>query len=135
MSHFTTLKTSITDADALVAALADVGYPTVEVHEEAVALYGYEGDRRRQRAHVVIRREHVGEASNDIGFERQPDGRYRAWISEYDRRRHDEGWLTRVTARHAYHATQRTLAAQGFNFVDEQQDPDGTVRMVLRRVT
>lgn len=134
MSHFTTLKTQITDAEALVAALADVGYNAVEVHDNAQPLKGYLGDRRRQRAHAIIRRKHIDRASNDIGFERQPDGYFRAVISDYDRAKHNEKWLGRVTARHAYHATTKTLAAQGFDLVREEQDHDGTMRMVLRRV-
>ena len=37
MSHYTRLKTRITDAAALTLALADVGFPTVEVHASAQA--------------------------------------------------------------------------------------------------
>lgn len=137
MSHFTTLQTQITDQESLVAALNDVGFSQVEVHAEAQPLRGYMGDRRAQRAHVIVRRQHVGEASNDIGFERGTDGSYNAWISEYDHDHYhyDEGWLGKVTARHAYHATQKTLVNQGFNVVQEQSAEDGTVRMVLRRMT
>ncbi|HVX45945.1 MAG TPA: DUF1257 domain-containing protein [Mycobacteriales bacterium] len=133
MSHFTTLTTQITDQDALCAALADVGYADLEVHAEPQPLYGYRGDRRADRAHVIIRREHVGEVSNDIGFRRQDDGHFLAVISEYDRHRHDEAWLGRVTARHAYHVTRQTLAAQGFDVTEETAERDGTVRLVLRR--
>jgi hypothetical protein len=82
---------------------------------------------------VIVRREYVGPASNDIGFLHQPDGQFLAVISEYDRSAHDQAWLGRVTARHAYHVTARTLAAQGFDLVEEIADRDGTVRMVLRR--
>ena len=134
MSHFTTLSTQLTDADALRAALGDVGYPEVEVHAEEQPLYGYRGDRRRDRAHVIVRRRHVGELSNDIGFRHEQDGTFTAVISEYDRVVHDEAWLGRLTARHAYHVTEKTLAAQGFQLVNETTEQDGTVRMVLRRV-
>ncbi|MGH3243125.1 MAG: DUF1257 domain-containing protein [Spirillospora sp.] len=134
MSHFTTLATKITDSEALCAALADVGFGDVEVHDEAQPLYGYRGDRRADVAHVIVRRRHVGRASNDIGFVRGPDGHFVATISEYDRRKYNESWLGRVTARHAYHLTARTLADQGFHLADETTDRDGTVRMVLRRV-
>jgi hypothetical protein len=134
MSHFTTMTTQITDPEALRAALADVGYDHVEVHDEAQALYGYQGDRRDDRAHVIVRRRHVGRASNDIGFRREEDGRFLAVISEYDRRVHDEAWLGRVNARHAYHATTATLAEQGFHIADEAVEEDGSVRLVLRRV-
>jgi Protein of unknown function (DUF1257) len=133
LSHFTTLATQLTDADALRAALADVGYGEVEIHEQAQPLYGYEGDQRRDRAHVIVRRKHVGRASNDIGFLRQDDGRFLAVISEYDRSKHDTAWLGRLTARHAYHVTSQTLAAQGFHLTEETTEHDGTVRLVLRR--
>lgn len=133
VSHFTTLRTRITDRAALVAALSDVGYPEVEVHDDAQPLYGYQGDVRAQRAHVIVRRRHVGHSSNDLGFEQGADGTYRAVISEYDSARHGEAWLRRLTARHAYHATRATLTAQGFDLVDERSERDGTVRLVLRR--
>ncbi|MBL7497507.1 DUF1257 domain-containing protein [Frankia sp. CNm7] len=133
MSHFTQLRTKITELEHLVAALADVGYATVETHDEARPLRGYQGDRRRQRAHVIVRRQHVGAASNDLGFERQEDGTFRAWISEYDVRELGAGWLGRVEARYAYHATRATLARQGFSVAREETDRDGTVRLVLTR--
>ncbi|MFC4463494.1 DUF1257 domain-containing protein [Streptomyces xiangluensis] len=52
---------------------------------------------------------------------------------EYDRRKQDEPWLGKVTARHAYHLTASTLEAQGFSMAEETVERDGTVRMVLRR--
>jgi hypothetical protein len=133
LSHFTTLATQLTDTEALCAALSDVGYGAVEVHEQAQPLFGYQGDQRRDRAHVIVRRGRIGSASNDIGFRREEDGHFLAVISEYDRQRHDEAWLGRVTARHAYHVTARTLADQGFDIAEETTERDGTVRMVLRR--
>jgi hypothetical protein len=133
MSHFTQLRTKITDVPHLVAALGDVGYETVEVHESAQQLYGYLGDVRAQRAEVIVRRAHVGVSSNDLGFERQPDGTFRAWISDFDARKHNEAWLHRLEARYAYHATRATLAQQGFSVIGEETDRDGTVRLVLTR--
>jgi hypothetical protein len=135
VSHFTTLRTHITDRDALVAALADVGYDEVEVHDTPKTLEGWRGDRRSERAHVIVRRRHVGSSSNDIGFRRGDDGRFAAIISDHDRPAHDATWLNRVTARHAYHATTTTLAAQGYQMVEEQTEQGGAVRMVLRRVS
>lgn len=134
MSHFTTLTTQLTDADALRAALADVGFDDVEVHDDAQPLHGYLGDRRANRAHVIVRRRHLGRASNDIGFRRQEDGHFLAIISDYDRHKYNEQWLGTLTARHAYHVTSKTLTTQGFHVADETTDRDGTVRLVLRRV-
>jgi hypothetical protein len=133
MSHFTKIRTQITDRDALVQGLADVGYGQVEVHDAPQALYGYQGDQRAQTAEVVVRRKYVGPVSNDIGFKYQPDGTYLAIISEFDRDQHDEEWLGRLTQRYAYHATVRNLKEQGFDLVQEEQSEEGRIHLVLRR--
>ena len=86
MSHFVECRTEFKDPQALVAALVECGFRAdqIEVHAESVALYGYQGDVRPQKAHIVIRRQHIGAGANDVGWERQTDGTYRAWISEFD---------------------------------------------------
>lgn len=68
----------------LLGALADLGYPQVE-EGEALPLYGYRGDRRPETAELVVRRQHLGSASNDLGFRRAAGG-YSPVISEYDER-------------------------------------------------
>ncbi len=72
------------DRRLLLAALAELGYGEVE-EGEALPLYGYRGDRRVETAEIVVRRGHVGQASNDLGFARTPAG-YVPIISEYDQR-------------------------------------------------
>ncbi len=85
MSHFVECQTEFRDPVASVAALVECGFPEdqIEVHDQPVALYGYQGDVRPQKAHIVIRRQHVGSGANDVGWERQADGTYRARISEF----------------------------------------------------
>lgn len=131
MSHFTRVQTQIADTDALVCALQDEGYE-VEVHEQGTTLRGFLGQSRQGQ--VVVRREQLPVRYSDLGFERQPDGIYRAWIDS-DLAKHDPALLSRVTARSAYHATMSTLSSQGFALADEQRAEDGTVRLVLRRTT
>ena len=75
---------ALKDRRLLLAALADLGYPEVE-EGEALPLYGYEGDRRPETAEIVVRRKHLGSASNDLGFARTPAG-YVPIVSEYDLR-------------------------------------------------
>ena len=72
------------DEALLLAALADLGYTEVE-RGEALPLYGYQGDQRAERAQLVVRRKHLGRASNDLGFARTEQG-YTPLISEYDQR-------------------------------------------------
>lgn len=134
MSHFTKLRTRITDADGLVKALADAGFKDVEAHETAQHLYGYQGDARPQTAEVIVRRKYVGQASNDIGFKRQADGTFEAIISEYDRRKYSQAWLDQLTQRYAYHVARAKLAEQGFDLVSEEAREGERIHLVLRRV-
>lgn len=88
MSEYVTYNTrAIRNQEVLLAALAELGWDQgkVEVHEQPVALYGYHGDQRPEKAHIVIRRNQTGVgSSNDIGFVRQDDGTYKPIISAYD---------------------------------------------------
>ena len=70
--------------DLLIASLADLGFSQVEQGDD-LPLYGYQGDRRRETASIVVRRGYMGAASNDLGF-RLTTGGYIPIISEYDQR-------------------------------------------------
>ncbi|HEY9666100.1 MAG TPA: DUF1257 domain-containing protein [Coleofasciculaceae cyanobacterium] len=133
MSHFTCIKTQIKDRDALVKALADVGFKKVEVHETAQHLHGYQGDVRSQTAEVIIRRQYIGQWSNDIGFKQQANGQFEAIISEYDRGNYSQEWLNHLTQRYGYHALMATAPAQGFTVEEEETLEDGTIRVVVAR--
>ncbi len=101
MSHYSEFTINMTDQESLVAALESMGFQgKVEVHQNAQPLYGYQGDARNQKAHIIIRRKYVGSASNDIGFERQSDGTYKAWISDYDKSRYNNNWLGKLTTKY-----------------------------------
>lgn len=105
MSAYITLMTPMTDEECLLAALADVGFDRtkVEVHVSPVSLVGYQGDQRTQTANLVIRRQHVGSASNDVGFLLTPTG-YQAFVSGYDHPRFGAGWLERLNQQYQLHA-------------------------------
>ena len=72
------------DRQLLMASLEELGFAEVEEGED-LPLYGYHGDRRSDTAALVVRRHHIGSASNDLGFARTADG-YFPIISEYDKR-------------------------------------------------
>ena len=87
------------DRQLLLAVLADLGYRDVE-QGDALSLYGYQGDRRSETAEIVVRRQHVGAASNDLGFARTEQG-YVPIVSEYDQRTLHQGQFL-VKLRTAY---------------------------------
>jgi len=135
MSHYSEVQIEFKDRAALVAALERLGFQgKLEIHQESRALYGYQGDRREQQAHIIIRRQHVGPAANDIGFQRQPDGTYRAWVSEFDQRQNGYGdaWLGKLKQAYGVEKARAEARKRGYR-VSEQKLDDGRVRLVMRR--
>ena len=116
MSAYIESEVQITNHDALLAALKDMGYDKVET--ERGHLYGYKGDVREQQADVIVRKKYVGRASNDIGFARNPDGTYTALVSEYDtgylQNKHKcPDFLAELKARAGAHAAVTTAQRMG----------------------
>jgi hypothetical protein len=135
MSHYSEVQIEFRDGAALVAALNRLGFQgKVEVHQEAKSLYGYQGDRREQQAHIIIRRQHVGSAANDMGFQRYSDGNYRAHISDYDRdyNRYNDSWLGRLKQAYGVERAKAEAKKKGYRVTEQKQD-DGRIRLVCRR--
>lgn len=136
MSHYNGFETTITDQEALVRALCRCSKresgkvfdkSMVEVHKDAVHLYGYHGDRREQTAHVIIRRNHVGSAANDIGFVKE-DGKFQAIISDYDSGYYDQGWLTKLFTYYNVECSKMAYEAKGIEYT-EDRDEAGRIRL------
>lgn len=85
MSEYVQIGLKMNDADCIKSALKELGY-VFEEHEVAQNLHGYTGDVRSQKANIIVRRQNVGAASNDIGFVKNDKGYYDMIISEYDQR-------------------------------------------------
>ena len=118
MSRYCTVKTQFTDGDALVDALLETGKWTatqIEVWAKPQNLCGYHGDQRAQKAHIIIRRRHVGRVSNDIGFVKGEDGNYTAIISEYDSIKYGAAWIGQLKGNYAYHKVRREQTTRGRN--------------------
>ena len=134
MSHYSEVQIEFRDGAALVAALNRLGFQgKVEVHQEAKSLYGYQGDRREQQGHIIIRRQHVGSAANDIGFQRYSDGMYRAYISDFDRSNgYNDAWLGKLKQAYGVERAKAEAKKKGYR-VSEQKQDDGRIRLACRR--
>jgi uncharacterized protein DUF1257 len=135
MSHFTRVRTTLRDPELLAAALAAVGFATVETHDSPQTLYGYQGDARPERAEVIVRRRDIGRLSNDIGFRRREDGGFEAIISEYDRSRYGQAWLTELARAYGHAAALRYAEQNGYEVDSDVVEESGERRLVLRRYT
>ncbi|MBD2468806.1 DUF1257 domain-containing protein [Nostoc sp. FACHB-145] len=82
MSHFSKIEIKFKDQFCLVEALQRFGfYP--QIHDKPVHLFGYQGDKRDETAHIVVPRNQISSLSNDLGF--YWNGiEYECLISEYD---------------------------------------------------
>jgi hypothetical protein len=111
----------------LAEALSEMGYQ-VEVYQEGAPLFGYHGDERPERAHVIIRRAQLDCASNDIGFVCGADGRYRAILSEYDRSiGYNDQWLGKVQQQYKVRQTLAMAQTKGYALRSRElvQTPNG----------
>ena len=142
MSHFTEIKVDFLQKNekALIAALeAQFGEGNVEVHENGAALYGYQGDNRANKSknsadyappcHIIIRRKHVGSASNDVGYQRTEDGKYVAYISDYDKGHHfNAKKQNSVMQEYTAEVTEKQLKSQGYS-MKRVTEKDGTIKL------
>jgi Protein of unknown function (DUF1257) len=86
MSHFTQIKTQFKNLNCLVEALRYFGFEP-EIHQAPQNLYGFKGDRRKQKAEVVVKRDQISASANDLGFAwNQNSQTYEILISEWDQR-------------------------------------------------
>jgi len=125
MSHFSQIKTQIRDLTALQSALTDVG---VAWKSGPQPVRGYRGQTRT--ADVAIEQSNgydVGFSWNGQEYELTADLQY--WQQPWS----VEGFLNRVTQRYAYHTVVNTTAEQGFQVSEQEQQADGSIRLVLQR--
>ena len=116
MSKYEELATVLTEERYLVEALEQLGYKP-EFHKAGAALYGYLGDERPEKANVIVRRQQLTSASNDIGFARDAEGQFRAVVSDYDRGiGFDQGWVGRVAQAYKECQTMAVARSRGYVF-------------------
>ena len=126
MSKYHEQKTQYKDAECLVKALGDIGYTTVEVYEQAVQLFDFQGRPTHyvmaggDKANIIVRRQYVPGASNDIGFTRQADGTYSALISQYDSHRHNADWMGSLTMSYTEHADMKLAKKNGLRLLSRK---------------
>ncbi len=125
MSHFSQIKTKISDKRYLVAALRALGF---QPEEGQVHVRGYGGSR--SKVEVRIRSSTHG---YDVGFRKE--GKHYVCVADWfgvtgiER----QPFLQTLTQRYASIAVKDQLAAQGFS-VAEEKHVEGRIHLVLRRL-
>lgn len=125
MSHFSQIKTQIRNLASLQTALTDLG---IDWKSGPRTVRGYRGQTRN--AEVVIEQDNgydLGFSWNGKEYELVADLQY--WQQNLS----VEGFLKRVTQRYAYHTVIQETARQGFQVAEQQQNQDGSIRLLVQR--
>ena len=112
MSAYKTIECDIVDKDKLIEALNLLNL-NPEIYENEQSLFGYRGDQRKEKAHIIIRRNNINQytgASNDIGFFFNGE-KYNIIISEYDKKLNMD---KRIIQAYVKVVLEESLAKNGF---------------------
>ncbi|MBN1310846.1 MAG: DUF1257 domain-containing protein [Anaerolineae bacterium] len=123
MSHFTRVKTQLKDIKMVGRALEDLGH---KIESGKVRGYG----ERKAPADLVVRLND----RYDIGFRQEGDTVSMVadlWEVPIDADR----FLSQVSQRYAYLTVVEQTASQGWQVVTEENQADGSVRLVMQRWT
>jgi len=125
MSHFSQIKTQIRNLTSLQAALSDLG---IEWKSGPQAVRGYRG--QTTTADLTIEQKNgydIGFSWNGSAYELVADLQF--WQQNWSVDR----FLNKVTQRYAYNTIVHEGAQEGFQVAEQQQNEDGSVRLVLQR--
>lgn len=112
MSEFNIVECQFKDKSCLIQSIKEIGYES-EFFEEPVNLRGYMNDQRAQKANILIKKEKIGSASNDIGFLKNSKGQYDLIISEYDvGRPHGSLFTEKLKQIYTKNVTLKSIASQ-----------------------
>ena len=131
MSEYHQVEVRFNDQGVLVKTLNDMSYHP-EIHEEAKHLRGFKGDKRSQKANIVIPRKQVGPASNDVGFERV-DGGFVLHASQFDHAWRDGDKIKALKMGYAENKLKKTISVMSnCNIFSRKQNEKGQIEIHLR---
>lgn len=125
MSHFSQIKTQIRNLASLQTALTDLG---IDWKSGPSMVRGYRGQTRN--AEITIEQDNgydIGFSWNGNEYELIADLQY--WKQNLS----VDGFLRKVTQRYAYHTVVKETAQQGFQITQQQQNEDGSIRLLVQR--
>lgn len=124
MSAYKTIECDIVNKEILLSALSLLNF-VPNVYEEPQNLYGFKGDKREEKAEIIIPKEQINfftGLSNDIGFIWNPDTeKYEMIVSDYDKARkmHD-----RIIQAYVKEAIEKALEKNGYKIKVNIQDEE-----------
>ncbi len=128
MSHFTQIKTRITDFDCLKIALEDMGY---SYKEGEVKVKGWRGKWEKVELSV-----NTG-GPYGIGFRKNDEGFYEIvadwWGVQTRTGLSQHRFIDRLNQKYAYHKVLTEVRKKGFTVAKEETIAENTIKLVVRK--
>ena len=127
MSHFSTIKTQLKDADPLIKALNNLGYT---INQEEKFVKGYRG----KFTAVDISMNLPGETK--VGFKWDNNSNAYELVTDLDLWKFElpvERFISKVTQMYAYQTIISKTKEDGYQIVEEKNTNDGSIELVLTK--
>ncbi|MEB3338204.1 MAG: DUF1257 domain-containing protein [Leptolyngbyaceae bacterium] len=125
MSHFSQIKTQLRNLTCLQSALTDLN---IDWKPGSQNVRGYQGQVREAAVAIAQDNQYdIGFSWNGQEYELVADLQF--WQQPWT----VDCFLEKVTQRYAYHTIVNESSQQGFQVTEQQQNQDGSIRVVLQR--
>ena len=127
MSHFSTIKTQLREAEPLILALNNLGYP---VNQDEKFVKGYRG----KITSVDISLNLPGDTK--AGFKWEENSKSYELVTDLDLWKFDipvERFISKVTQMYAYNTIISKTKEDGYQIVEQKNKNDGSIELVLTK--
>lgn len=125
MSHFTSIKTKLYDRETIEKSLSDLN---IKWETEINKVRGY--NNQEEFAEIVIRQKN----NHDIGF--KWNGKEYELVTDlmfWDQKYSVNKFLNQVNQRYAFNLITKVSEEQSFQYVEAENQQDGSIRLLLRK--
>ena len=127
MSHFSTIKTQLKDADPLIKALNNLGYI---INQEEKFIKGYRG----KFTAVDLSMNLPGDTK--VGFKWDNNSKAYELVTDLDLWKFEipvERFISKVTQMYAYETIISKTKEDGYQIVEQKNQNDGSIELVLTK--
>ena len=127
MSHFSTIKTQLKEAEPLMKALNELGY---EINQEKKFVKGYKGRFTAVDISMDL------PSNTKVGFKWDNNSNSYELVTDLDLWNFDlpvERFISKITQMYAYHTIIAKTKEDGYQIVEQKNQNDGSIELVLTK--
>ena len=127
MSHFSTIKTQLKDAEPLIKALNNLGYM---INQEEKFVKGYKGKFTAVDISINI------PGDTKVGFKWDNNSQAYELVTDLDLWKFElpvERFISKVTQMYAYETIISKTKEDGYQIVEQKNQNDGSIELVLTK--